>query len=382
LTERLPYEFELASLPQAIRIICEESPEPPSRVLSETRDRKSNKAERIDRDVETIVLKALEKDQKQRYQSVEAMAEDVERYLTNQPIQARPPSTLYQFRKLVARHKAPFVSLAALFVLLLGFAITMAVQTARIARERDKAEEQRRRAEHHELSNRRLLYAAHMNLAGQAWENTDVGRIEELLKAHQPHSGEEDLRGFEWYCLWHLSHRFLSTLNHNDAIFSVAFSPDGKRLAAGSHDGTVKLWDASTGEELRTLKGHSDSVRSVAFSPDGKRLATGSHDGTAKLWDTSTGEELRTLKGHSSDIWPVAFSPDGKRLATGSNDGTVKLWDANTGQELLTLKGHSDSVWSVAFSPDGKRLAAGSSNGTVKLWDAATEQEVLSKSKQ
>ena len=126
LTERLPYDLEHVTLPQAIRIICEEAPKPLNRAWGESRDRESRKTERIDRDVETIALKALEKEPERRYRSAAAMAEDVTRYLTNQPIQARPPSALYQFRKLVARHKAPFASLAAVFALLLGFAVTMA----------------------------------------------------------------------------------------------------------------------------------------------------------------------------------------------------------------------------------------------------------------
>ncbi len=259
---------------------------------------------------------------------------------------------------------------------------TEAEEQRRVAvRQRAEAQTQRDRAVWQEQSNRRLLYAAHMNLAQQAWENSDVGRVDELLEPHRPHSGEEELRGFEWYYLWRLSHRFLSILRHNDTVYSVAFSPDGKRLATGSFDSTVKLWDAATGQETLTLKGHVNGVCSVAFSADGKRLATGSFDRTVKLWDAAIGQEMLTLKGHDNSVPSVAFSPDGKWLATGSHDRTVKLWDAATGQELLTLKGHSDIVWSVAFSPDGRWLATGSNDGTVKLWDAATEQEVLSRSK-
>jgi len=370
LTERLPYEFEHATAPQAIRIICEESPKPPSRMWSESHDRDSGKAERIDQDVETIVLKALEKEPERRYQSVAEMAEDVRRYLTNQPIQARPPSALNQFRKLVARHKTPFAFLATVLTLLLGFAVTMAALSARIARERDKASQQ-------ELSNRRLLYAAHMNLAMQAWEAADIERMRELVESHIPKPGEEDMRGFEWYYLWRLYHRELMTLKgHGDSVLSVAFSPDGKRLATGSHDRTAKLWDAATGQELTTLKGHGITVTSVAFSPDGKRLATGSLDRTARLWDAATGQELIILKGHGDSVLSVAFSPDGKRLATGSADRTVRLWDAATGRELATFKGHEDRVPSVAFSPDGKRLATGSRDRTVRLWDVATGREL------
>jgi eukaryotic-like serine/threonine-protein kinase len=139
LAERLPYDLEHVTLPQAIRIICEDDPKPLSRAWGESQDRKSRKMEKIDQDVETIALKALEKEPERRYQSAAAIAADVTRYLAHQPIHARPPSALYQFRKLVARHKTPFAMLAAVFGLLLGFAITMAMQSTRIARERDKA---------------------------------------------------------------------------------------------------------------------------------------------------------------------------------------------------------------------------------------------------
>jgi AAA-like domain/WD domain, G-beta repeat len=223
---------------------------------------------------------------------------------------------------------------------------TEAEEQRRMAeRRRAEAQTQRDRAVRQEQSNRRLLYAAHMKLAQQAWESADLGRVEELLDSHRPHSGEEDLRGFEWYYLWRLSHRFSSTIRHNSVIYSVAFSPDGKRLATGSLDRTVKLWDAATGQETLTLKGHSNGVTSVAFSPDGKQLATGSLDRTVKLWDAATGQETLTLRRHSRSVLSVSFSPDGKRLATvGSSDRTVKLWDTATGQELLTLNGHGSGA--------------------------------------
>jgi hypothetical protein len=163
---------------------------------------------------------------------------------------------------------------------------------------------------------------------------------------------------------------------HTSVVTSVAFSPDGTRLASGSKDSTVKVWDTYTGQELHTLKGHSNPVTSVAFSPDGARLASSSSDGTVKVGDAHTGQELRILKGHTGQMFSVAFSPDGTRLASGSSDGTVKVWEVRTGQELHTLKGHTNGVSSVAFSLDAARLASGSWDKTVKVWDARTGQEL------
>ena len=122
-------------------------------------------------------------------------------------------------------------------------------------------------------------------------------------------------------------------------------------------------------QERNRLEGHSSVVTSVVFSPDGKSLASGNADKTVKLWDVATGKVINPLNGHSSQVLSVVFSPDGKTLASGSADKTVKLWDIATGKEINTLHGHSDEVTSIAFSPDGKTLTSGSFDKTVKLWN-------------
>ena len=159
---------------------------------------------------------------------------------------------------------------------------------------------------------------------------------------------------------------------HTDGVRSVCFSPDGKTLASGSADNTVRLWAATTGQHLKTLIGHTEGVESVCFSPDGKTLASGSADNMVRLWAATTGQHLKTLTGHTEWVASVCFSPDGKTLASGSGDDTVRLWAATTGKPLKTLIGHTDYVSSVCFSPDGKTLASGSGDDTVRLWAATT----------
>ncbi|MEH1935981.1 MAG: serine/threonine-protein kinase [Nostoc sp.] len=176
--------------------------------------------------------------------------------------------------------------------------------------------------------------------------------------------------------LWNLaSGQEIHTLEGNsDWIWTVAFSPDSKTLASGSADKTIKLWNLETGKLIRTLEGHSDGVSSVAFSPDGKTLASGaaSKDMKIKLWNLKTGKLIRTLEGHTNGVSSVVFSPDGKTLASGSWDKTIKLWNLETGKLIRTLQGHSERILSVAFAPDGKTLVSGSKDKTIKLWNLET----------
>jgi WD40 repeat protein/transcriptional regulator with XRE-family HTH domain len=156
------------------------------------------------------------------------------------------------------------------------------------------------------------------------------------------------------------------------SVLSVAFSPDGVHIAAGSVNGEARVWRVTDGRPLLTCAGHTNWVRSVAYSPDGSLIATGSDDQTTRLWDAVNGQWLRTFEGHCGRIWSVVFSPDSKIIASSSDDQTVRLWDVTSGECFLKLEGHTGWVTSAAFSSDGAMIASCGDDQTVRLWDVTS----------
>ncbi|HTH37578.1 MAG TPA: protein kinase [Pyrinomonadaceae bacterium] len=513
LAGRLPYDIRQVAVPEAMRIIGQQSPERLGRSGARSTADGRKTISRIDADVETIVLKALEKEPARRYQSVAAMMEDIKRYLADQPILARPPSAFYQFRKLVLRHKTASASLAGLFLMLLAFGIVMAAQNARIisernnawlaqqvadeAREREqkqrliaeqnlsRAEEQQRIAESERTEaekarrseqeqrlmaetnlrraqqeknraeqqtafarkqegiaqeqknlaekrqveteaqkaqvieqskeNQELLYVSQMNLAGQAWEQGNIPRMEELLANHIPKPGQEDRRGFEWYYLWQFCNRDVRSFRQS-RVRTAAFSPDGRILAVDVLTG-IDIFDIATERKVDSIPGHwllsfapngklitarhgrgsplelmdlatkvveptgispSDNLPFylTVVSPDGRFAARINDKKITELVEAATGRIITSIK---RDFFPTndrttVFSADSKILATSNLDG-ISLSDVESGTEIGSFA-TSEMAFGLAFSPDGKLFAAKQGDLKVKLWELATKKPI------
>ncbi len=164
---------------------------------------------------------------------------------------------------------------------------------------------------------------------------------------------------------------------HNNWIWSVAYSPDGRTALSGGLDHVLFLWDMETGEEIRRFTGHEDQVLAVAYSPDGSTALSGSQDYTLILWDLDTGDQIRRFEGHSDTVTSVVFSADGQTALSGSYDDTLILWDVETGELIRRFVGHTDNVLSVALSASGFTALSASADDTVILWNVSAGTPLL-----
>jgi eukaryotic-like serine/threonine-protein kinase len=386
LTGRPPFKGDSA-LETEQQVIAVE-PTPPSRWN-----------DKIPRDLETICLKCLQKSASRRYASAQALADDLERFLTHRPILARPVGWMERALRWAQRNRGLAAALSGMAALLFFVAVGSLIAAAyferlaqekgeladdksRLANENETArqraveaqsneKELRQLAETQSDTLRRNLYIAQMNLAGQAaTSQSGLARVQDLLSGALKQ--QADLRNWEWYYLNGWCHRALMTLDgHLDEVLAAAWSPDGRRLATSGADGRVLLWDTTEGRVVRVIFASQRAVRSIAFSPDGARLASASWDGLAKVWDVGSGKNVLSYGVHSGPVFAVAWSPDGKRLATGGGDKTVHVWNAADGKNVFVLSGHTGGIRGVAWSPDGKQLASASDDHTVRLWDPA-----------
>jgi WD40 repeat protein len=361
----------------------------PLETLSQVKDRKPAQPIAsglgLDLDLQTICLKCLEKEPARRYGSAEALADDLDRWLAGKPILARPIASWEHGWRWCRRNPAPALLGAIALLLLIITVASLAVSERRTRgalrwaeANYQTAQKQRIVAEERELAARRYLYAAHMHLAQQAWEERHVARGLELLESHRPEPGEEDLRSFDWYYLWRLYHGGnVWTVKAPAPVNRLAFSPDESILVGALADGHLRLWELSTGRELAASTPQAANMTSVALSPDGKTVASVSEDGALRLSDVPSGRERMRLTGGRSLPRALAFSQGGLLLAAASSHGTVQLFDAFSGQVRAILQGHQGAITCLAFARDGHIMASGGEVNRVRVWDLADSTEQI-----
>ena len=337
----------------------------------------------VPRDLQTIVHKAIDKDPKQRYGSAAALAEDLQRFIEDEPIKARRVSRTERLWRWCRRH--PAQAAASLLALLVMVALaTLAVGYSFVRQLR--REQERTHLALEDATNQRALAALlsarlalerGLSLCQQG--NTAQGLIWMARSLELAPEGDPDLeRDIRTnIARWRTSlHRLQAVWRTPCPLEALATSPDGKLFLTGGTDGIPRLWDMATGRLLQELPHHQDGVWAGAFSPDGKTVLTGGDGFKAHLWDVASGKPLGPPLEHQGIVCAVAFSPDGKTILTGSADGTARVWDAVARTPLGTVMHHQDWVWAVAFSPDGKLILTGSRDQTARLWEAGTGKPV------
>jgi WD40 repeat protein len=369
LTGRAPFVAD--SVPELLEQVRDQPPERPSMANL-----------RVDRDIETICLKCLEKDPRQRYDSPAALADDLERYLRGEPILARRAGAWERAVKWARRRPAGMSGIAALTLVGLGVALAY---HSRLKAAFGEVDLQRGIAEAALARELTFLYQNRIMFAERELNDNTPHHAAALLEECPPAH-----RSWEWNYLKRQCHTELATIPaHKNRIWTVPVSPDGRLIATGAdYEATIRIWEVSTGREVQSIPWDAQYVW-CAISPDGSSVAAvgGSlnRPGSVFIHEVASGGTLRSIPVNSGYISSVAFSPDGQRIviASGETNPTcwVKVYDVRTHLKLITIATGEEPMYDASFSPDGKTVMAivGSNNtdsggklNQVRTWDAET----------
>jgi WD40 repeat protein/serine/threonine protein kinase len=411
-------ELEKAGLLEVLRVIREQDPPRPSARLSTSHALASIAAVRgteparltrlVRGELDWLVMKALEKDRARRYETANALAAEVQRFLAGEPVQAVPPSAGYRLRKFVRRHRTGVLTALGFALLLLAAAAVSSWQAVIATRAEREANDRRRDAEGARAALRRSLYDADLALAQVGWERGDVPRVRALLDGQRPGPGEPDLRGFEWHYWGRMCRSELRSVRLPGAgPAGAVLSADGQ-ICVGVYagpgpenlrQGEIRVWDPTTGDRRVTLVPYPGDMLHggcPVLSQDGRSLCVPTY-APLKVWDTATGRERLVLNPPPGRflVTACALDRDGSRVAALLTEYQTQIWGTRTvgkvwaldgGKELLKLPELKGGPLALAYSPDDGRLAAlvvtveetgHHVDGEVIVWDGGTGRETL-----
>ena len=348
----------------------------------------------IPRDLATVVHKAIQREPEHRYQSGEAFAEDLQRFIDDQPIEARRISMVERFARWSRHNRGLAASLATIAGLLLLLAlgsllfanhsqrIRHSETAARIEADlaRDEAEEARQAAERASKialaqadQTRRNLYFAHIQMANAARATGNFQLQQHILRPWSTDDAESDLRGFEWYWLNSTERDYERLMTgHRGELYGVDWHPSEPLVASAGEDGKIRIWNPHSGRTIKTLHGGGGWIGSVQWSPDGRKLVEGGGGDRVRIWNYESGQVEAEFE-HPVGALTTRWSPSADRIASVAFGGSIFIWNVESGEEVEQLTYPKGHLWALAWSPDGRQVAYGGSDSIIRIRDLQSQ---------